>query len=326
MAEKDSPRGTLPELELGFVESPEDPASLTSLFFPSKVGGKPAWLDQTNLPSPSQLSCNNCSKPTVFLLQVYAPIEDGRHRTLFLFMCRDPQCHQKNTRCFKMLRCQLAEGKESCDLATPTGTDNNTNSDDVDKLCCPLEGVQLQGDCIQTSDTCTSKEIADTAVHTKAQSGSDKTTLLCIVCGCNGPKFCGKCKRVNYCSREHQLHDWKNGHKLICSKLAEEKYTLLDLTYDPAQGVVLPELEIVTEVEPDPARKQERSEEERMMDYLKLVEKAGSPRTGVGSEEFDVKKLEEAALSEHKTDKQFRVFKKRVAIEPEQVSSMMWLL
>ena len=36
-----------------------------SLFFPSKVGGRPAWLDIRDLPAPDSLACGVCGKPPV---------------------------------------------------------------------------------------------------------------------------------------------------------------------------------------------------------------------------------------------------------------------
>lgn len=41
---------------------------------------------------------------------------------------------------------------------------------------------------------------------------------LCRVCGCSGPKTCSKCHKVNYCSRVHQLMDWKLQHKQLCNE------------------------------------------------------------------------------------------------------------
>jgi pre-rRNA-processing protein TSR4 len=144
---------------------------------------------------------------------------------------------------------------------------------------------------------------------------------LCIVCGCSGPKRCGRCMQAHYCSKEHQTLDWKAGHKRFCEDLANGKLTLGDLNYDPSSGVVLPEYEIVTELEPDLASfgngEQEWSEEDRMADYYKCTE-SGKCDEGKGRE-MSAKALKDAAKSEHNIDKQFRAFKKRVAIEPEQV-------
>ena len=88
-----------------------DPEQLTSPFFPSKVGGKPAWLDIRNLPAPDILACRVCGKPLVLPLQLNASIPERScafHRSLFVFMCKDPSCHQhQGSKAFRVLRCQL---------------------------------------------------------------------------------------------------------------------------------------------------------------------------------------------------------------------------
>ncbi|CAG5091470.1 Oidioi.mRNA.OKI2018_I69.PAR.g13063.t1.cds [Oikopleura dioica] len=40
---------------------------------------------------------------------------------------------------------------------------------------------------------------------------------MCVVCGYPGPNRCAKCKKTFYCSREHQLAHWKEGHKKRCN-------------------------------------------------------------------------------------------------------------
>ena len=99
-------------VELGFVEESQDPEEdFSSHNFPSKVGGKPVWLDPVGLPAPDQLLCNECHKPCIFLLQVYAPHTDDPatyHRSLYVFMCRDPACSKPGSaKSFRVLRCQL---------------------------------------------------------------------------------------------------------------------------------------------------------------------------------------------------------------------------
>lgn len=39
-------------------------------FFPSKVGGKPAWLNLRDLPFTDELTCQICKDPLIFLCQV----------------------------------------------------------------------------------------------------------------------------------------------------------------------------------------------------------------------------------------------------------------
>lgn len=60
---------TPPEVVLGFLEEAKQWRLLPPQF-PSKVGGRPAWLSQRNLPSPPELECDVCRLPMAFLLQV----------------------------------------------------------------------------------------------------------------------------------------------------------------------------------------------------------------------------------------------------------------
>lgn len=56
------------------------------------------------------------------------------------------------------------------------------------------------------------------------------------MCGILAPNHCGKCKVVYYCSRVHQVYDWKNGHKDVCSTKAKN-----------GNDFLFPEYEIVRE-------------------------------------------------------------------------------
>lgn len=78
-ASDDESAGEEFEWLLGFVEPPERPADLLRHRFPSKVGGRPAWLDPLHLPTPQQLACRVTGKPMDFLLQVRASNAAGRH-------------------------------------------------------------------------------------------------------------------------------------------------------------------------------------------------------------------------------------------------------
>lgn len=61
--------GDTPEVVLGFVEEAERWRLLPQQF-PSKVGGRPAWLSPTAPPAAPELGCEVCGLPMVFLLQV----------------------------------------------------------------------------------------------------------------------------------------------------------------------------------------------------------------------------------------------------------------
>ena len=338
--------------ELGFIEKADDPSHLTSSFFPSKLGGKPAWLDLLNIPSLVELSCGHCMKPLTFLLQVYAPLSDRNndsafHRTIFLFMCRDPNCHQhKNnlTKCFKVLRCQLSEVNDFYDkpvnggnveVETTVGeelerlklnrfeTDDCKEHNSLDHSACGVSDSPSYmypaapvGDVDEVVKSKPSTVITSPQTVSATSSGSN-VPLLCAVCGVQGPKRCAKCQIVNYCSRDHQIHDWKSGHKLFCADLASGKCSLSDIGYDPSLGVALPLFEIVTELEPDLSsleKQPERNYEERMADYHKFIRSKN-----IDECKEDTKKNKYREASDKKSDKQFKAFKKRVALEPEQV-------
>lgn len=59
-------------IDLGFLEKCEEPRLLTNTYFPSKVGGRPAWLDVESIPSNDSLKCTECGMQLAFLCQVRA--------------------------------------------------------------------------------------------------------------------------------------------------------------------------------------------------------------------------------------------------------------
>ncbi|KAH8740264.1 hypothetical protein FG386_001539 [Cryptosporidium ryanae] len=98
---------------LGYLEDPKNKILLTSTFFPSKFGGKPAWLDPKYLPSQNDLQCSSCGFRLRFLLQIYAPLDDRDdlfHRTLFVFICIN--CSQSA----QVYRCQLPRKNDYYDF------------------------------------------------------------------------------------------------------------------------------------------------------------------------------------------------------------------
>uniref|UniRef100_A0A8C6I9V9 Programmed cell death protein 2 n=1 Tax=Mus spicilegus TaxID=10103 RepID=A0A8C6I9V9_MUSSI len=165
-------------VELGFAE--EAPAwRLRSEQFPSKVGGRPAWLGLAELPGPGALACARCGRPLAFLLQVYAPLpgrDDAFHRSLFLFCCREPPCCAG----LRVFRNQLPRKNAFYSYEPPSET----------------EALGTECVCLQL------------------KSGAH----LCRVCGCLAPMTCSRCKQAHYCSKEHQTLDWRLGHKQACTQ------------------------------------------------------------------------------------------------------------
>ncbi|TRY88019.1 hypothetical protein DNTS_028271 [Danionella cerebrum] len=253
---------------LGFLEEAES-WQLLSNQFPSKVGGRPAWLSQVDLPITSELQCDTCTQPTVFLLQVYAPIskfERCFHRTLFVFCCKTPTCYTRNdSKCFKVFRSQLARKNEFYPFDPPPD----------EKPEQPMPNPQV------------------------LSSGSK----LCRVCGCLGPKACSRCHSVSYCCKEHQTIDWKQRHKKECSSGPSQNS-------QKQSSLLFPEWELVTEPEVLPPK-----EEEELCGSLSQDQES-SATTDDGLEESE---LESVALHETVDSKVFQKFKKRIAIEPQQV-------
>jgi pre-rRNA-processing protein TSR4 len=166
------------QVELGFVENAEE-FLLKSRFFPSKLGGRPAWLSLESLPTTEELSCCECSQPTSFLLQISSPMPqklETFHRTIFIFVCSNPNCCKPNSnKNFHVFRSQLPR-------------ENKFYSTE------PAPEIPVENE-------------VDASMYNK----------LCVVCGCLGPKTCSKCHNVNYCCKGHQALHWKKGHKASCS-------------------------------------------------------------------------------------------------------------
>ncbi|KAJ9586227.1 hypothetical protein L9F63_020136 [Diploptera punctata] len=255
-------------VELGYLEESES-WRLQSVYFPSKLGGKPAWLDLYNLPE--KIICQKCNKGCIFLCQVYAPIEDKDccfHRTIFVFFCKNPECCEKNySGNFTLFRCQLKRANEFYSFNPP------------------IELPNLEFDVIK----CT----------------------LCSVCGNKGTSCCGKCKTTFYCSKDHQIIDWKSNHKAICSKDKKNGNEIVT-------GVLLPQFEIVIEdeeISEDETCRETKTEKERLQEFEHLVQE-GKAGTLQGDDSIN-DELQKMAISLE--DKYFSKFTKRVSKMPKQV-------
>lgn len=164
-------------VELAFVEK-TDSILLCSHQFPSKLGGKPAWLSLSPIPDNKDLECGLCGKILCFLLQVYCPIEcieNAFHRAIFVFICRNAECYKNNSnQNFSVFRSQLSRNNQFYSPEPPKDDDKGPSAETYHDLC--------------------------------------------VVCGSKGPKRCSRCKIVTYCSKEHQEVDWKKTHKAVCEK------------------------------------------------------------------------------------------------------------
>lgn len=201
-------------VDLGFAEKCENNIYLCSLFFPSKLGGRPAWLRWESLPSSDILRCGNCEQQLILLCQIYVPLElpSGSdtaqlyHRTLYLFCCRNGPCSKYNSfiKAFRTERLQKTD---------------ELNYNELDK------------DEHELSNLCNEIE---------------KQYSLCNLCGCYGDKTCSSCHNVKYCCKEHQTIDWKYHHKKEC----QNGSVLCTVDANDNHPLLFNEYEIVIEAEP----------------------------------------------------------------------------
>ncbi|GJQ64999.1 putative programmed cell death protein [Trypoxylus dichotomus] len=246
-------------VDIGFAEQCE-PWQVESSQFSSKIGGKPAWLDLQNLPEPKTLECLSCQKPMVFLCQVYAPYEE------------DPDNFHRTLFIF------ICRGSKCC-------VPNNNNNIIV------LRSNLRRDNSFYPYDP--------PGEGPEGVINATNFVSVCEVCGCFAPKRCSKCKKSAYCSREHQVYDWKRGHKTNC----ESPKMLAKILFNEFEMVVDPE-----EFE------EENVNEEKEMEEYKKLETEG--KTGTLN---DISETELEAHADIKEDEVFAAFQKRIAGNKEQV-------
>lgn len=220
-------------VDLGYSESCE-PWQVACYNFPSKIGGKPSWLNLEGLPSPEKLQCGTCERPLTFLCQIYAPIEDDPnnfHRTFFVFICRNSSCCKRNTSSnIKVFRNSLPRENKFYDFDPP--------DDGEDPDFEPSKWVNL-----------------------------------CGLCGCLANKQCSNCKGISYCSREHQVLDWEEGHSKECRKKTKRGSRVSNTLFNESEIVI--EAEDVTEQNVDDNEEEEEEELEKF-EKLELEGKTGT--------------------------------------------------
>lgn len=173
------------DIDIAFLEPLEPSWKFTSKYFPSKVGGRPSFLSLSPVINAEQVTCSRCKQTMRFVLQIYAPIDSNPsafHRMLFVFACGRQPECVNEIKCF---RSQLAKENRFY-LATPPDYD-------------AFE--------------------PDTKYEPSPQ---DFDQNLCEVCGVSASLQCSQCRRVYYCSRQHQITHWKvGGHKIQCAKIKD---------------------------------------------------------------------------------------------------------
>lgn len=127
------------EYMLGFPEEVY-PTAVLRHRFPSKLGGRPAWLDPVFLPTQQQLTCGATGQQLNFLLQVYAPLDEDEgqdgdhafHRALFMFVTpQGDNIHKPGT--VRVFRCQLPR-KNDYYAYEPPGEEDETPQSLPDEL------------------------------------------------------------------------------------------------------------------------------------------------------------------------------------------------
>ncbi|GFE55636.1 programmed cell death [Babesia ovis] len=173
-----------PPVELFAKVTPGEPWQYQRQFFPSKIGGFPAWLEPENLPSEDDIACPGCSTVMTFVLQLYAPDDDepsgdAFHRALFLFACQP--CGTKWT----AFRSQLPRKNRHYGFhpATP-GSIFPQPDVVVAKSCCPACGMPSKNESTTTEDIpmhCKvqdlSEEICWRALHPRCKIATTHQTL-----------------------------------------------------------------------------------------------------------------------------------------------------
>ncbi|CAB4476007.1 hypothetical protein RhiirA5_356324 [Rhizophagus irregularis] len=141
-------------VELGFAEPPESP--LIAENFPSKIGGRPAWLNPEHILLAEQVRCEVCCKPMILLVQLYTPEDyppEAFHRTIYVFCCKNGSCHKISWRkSFKVFRSQLPKNNIYWQ-ENESSLDSTTKKKSPAKQCivCGLLGSKMCGKCNQVN-------------------------------------------------------------------------------------------------------------------------------------------------------------------------------
>ncbi|RKP11840.1 programmed cell death protein 2, partial [Piptocephalis cylindrospora] len=287
-----------PIIQLGYAEDPED--DLTSEYFPSKIGGKPAWLNPETIPGVTKLMCSQCQQPMTFLLQasVYAPEDvpdDAFHRAVFVFCCRQGKCHRQSSKLFKVLRAQLPKNNPYYPLPSFEDEKEEEEEGEEETSHIPWKG----------------------------------TTHTCAVCGIKAEKTCGACHVARYCSKEHQTIHWTQGeHKQQCPVVAkagangEELPTLTTPAGKSSMDKVhFPVSEIVSEPEPAEEGKKGKDGDDDDEEYntgeIELLQRMRISEINEDPAMADA--VEDAEDSATEVDPAFLIFQDRVSRSPDQV-------
>ena len=140
------------------------------------VGGKPIWLNPNKKPSKKQLACNVCGANMLFLLQLYAPIDDeihkpnAFHRTIYAFCCKNEKCLKKGGHNgFRIIRSQLPRKNdiypydEFNDERTIFDNDNEHDTNCLDTFQFKIYEImsELETDCLKDANAAITDKFKD---------------------------------------------------------------------------------------------------------------------------------------------------------------------
>ena len=249
-------------MELGFLET--EPGGLlvrqTTSDWIEWDGGlagglEPIWLLPPKPASRSLITCSRCKEPMTFILQVYAPIDDipdAFHRDLCVFYCAkcpiDPllsatcirvQCPEEND------FYPLEDAEDATTWPVPdrmtwkllTNVESSNTRPFLNKKYALV--VESEGDqpiVEEEDDEDEDAEEQSEQDKSSKPSNSNKGPAPCVICGTMTATRCSACQSRFYCSKEHQLEDWRKGHKQACKDLQDAKVTQKDLDAAAAMG------------------------------------------------------------------------------------------
>jgi len=217
------------------------------------------------------------------VLQFYADLDqhlDAYHRTIYVFCCKNGPCHKQPQKSFKVLRSQLP-------LCNKYYEENDPDSDDEQAISAEKLKYHVS---------------------------------LCELCGHHGDKRCSKCKKVYYCSKDHQKEDWGLGHDVECKLLEKEQQAPSKEKLEQHQKIapikrksatLFDEYELVTEDEPDGEPESLNKEMELLKSYYNSI---GKPALKVSSSELELDAVDPGYL-----DKDFINFQRIISKEKQQV-------
>ncbi|KAJ2907611.1 hypothetical protein GGI21_003716 [Coemansia aciculifera] len=265
--------------------------------FPSKIGGRPRWLDPTRPLSADQVQCDECASPMAMLMQLYAPEDEPAeafHRMLYVFICRNGSCHKANAkRCMRVVRSQLPE-----DNAVYTAQECEINE-------------------VHKGEEEEEEEEEDGFSWSLAESV--KPASMCAVCGLSGSKACSKCHSQFYCSRAHQVADWDAGHRGQCGHTHPQAPTSAAYARK-LQRLLYPEHVIVSEEDDDVGHLGESNNNDDDDDD-EASDDDGEDNEGIKPEDMALVPLTDERVedSEVDVDRAFLLFQRRIQKSPDQV-------